>query len=318
MSIVKRQIDIEAPISTVWSHISDPDLLAGWLMRNTMTAGQKGAFQFLAQPTEDWDGVIHCKLIEFDPPNKIAFTWDANDIGGETVVTITLTESANVTHLTLLHANFHEASSDVDEVTERHRKGWEDHLGVLAKQLGELQTGRPAQSYAIDWTRFDLHVAIDADAQAILDRWRTSQGMESFFVQMMQIRNADGQTRRAGERAEPGDGFIWRWHDGRRLIGEYLVPESGNGVCFSFGESIVTVDTGDYAGKTILRLRQSNIPDSEAARLHIYTNCRAAWVHFLTCLKSVVENGYDCRDLSRETGAIFSTYFDPEALNIGF
>ena len=34
MKIIKREILIEAPISKVWKHITDPEKIAGWLMPN--------------------------------------------------------------------------------------------------------------------------------------------------------------------------------------------------------------------------------------------------------------------------------------------
>ena len=46
------------------------------------------------------------------------------------------------------------------------------------------------------------------------------------------------------------------------------------------------------------------------------SNCRAAWVYFLTALKTRIEHGIDVRDRSRTTGSSYSTYFDPRA--VGF
>jgi hypothetical protein len=52
--------------------------------------------------------------------------------------------------------------------------------------------------------------------------------------------------------------------------------------------------------------------------MHIYGNCRAAWVYFLTILKTLLEHGIDARDKTRETGASFTTYFNPASLGIEF
>ncbi|MCW8873339.1 MAG: hypothetical protein OQK01_12060 [Xanthomonadales bacterium] len=39
---------------------------------------------------------------------------------------------------------------------------------------------------------------------------------------------------------------------------------------------------------------------------------------FLTVLKARLEHGIDARDKSRETGSSFSTYFNPESLQLRF
>ena len=81
---------------------------------------------------------------------------------------------------------------------------------------------------------------------------------------------------------------------------------------------MVSVIVRPYRGGALLRLRQSEIPDSEEARVHVHLNCRAAWVYFLTVLKVRLEHGIDARDRSRETGSSYSTYFNPAGLGVRF
>jgi hypothetical protein len=52
--------------------------------------------------------------------------------------------------------------------------------------------------------------------------------------------------------------------------------------------------------------------------MHIHANCRGAWVYFLTVLKILLEKGVDGRDMSRETGASFSTYFNPASVGVTY
>ena len=318
MSVVQKKISVNASCEAVWKYLTDPDLLAAWLMRNNFS-GQVGKdFQFRAQPNKDWDGILRCRLVELVAPKKIAFTWNANDIGGETLVTIELTEKGDQTHVRLIHANFENASLDIQPIIERHAVGWDDHLGVLAAQINEEAVGARKHPDTIDWTQFDLYVAIDADPTDVIDAWSTINGMESFFVQLMRITDLNGSELDPAIPAKPGDQFIWRWHSGRRVQGKYLPTDKANDVAFSFGESNIMISTRPYRAGTLLRLRQFDIPDTEQAHMHIHSNCRAAWVYFLTTLKSVLEDGYDPRDHSRETGGIFSTYFDPADLGVDF
>jgi len=229
-----------------------------------------------------------------------------------------LIEQGTRTLIELVHANFENASSDIAPIVERHEVGWEDHLRVLGMQVAEDVRGDQVSWKEIDWTTFDLHVVISAEPSAIMRCWSTINGMESFFVQMMRITGPDDRERAPDSEACPGDKFIWRWHNGRRVEGEYLQAEAGNEVRFTFGDSRVSVMAVPYKTGSLLRLRQYEIPDAEEARMHVHGNCRAAWVYFLTVLKIRLEHGIDGRDKARETGASFSTYFDPDSLGIDF
>ena len=318
MTVIKKEITVNAPRNTVWRYFENPDLLAGWLMRNNFSGKIDEEFQFFAQPTNQWDGVLHCKLVEFDPPRKLAYTWDANDIKGKTLVTIELIEEAENTRIRLIHANFENASVDVEPIIRSHDAGWTNHLHILAMQLGEEVSEKRQAPKPIDWAQFDLHVAIDAEPERILEVWSTVDGMESFFVEMMRITRPNGVERATDERAEPGDKFVWRWQNGRRVLGKYCEPQADNEVRFTFGESKICISVKPYRGGSLLRLKQYDIPETEEARMHIHANCRGGWVYFLTVLKTLLEKGVDGRDKTRATGASFATYFDPASIGVTF
>ncbi len=317
MKFVKRDVTIDAPREIVWRYLEDPNLLAAWLMRNDFKLEKGRPFRFFARPNDDWDGVIHCQLVDFERPGMLTFTWNANNIDAETLVTIELEENGKQTRVRLTHTNFEGTTGDVEAIVARHDAGWADHLRVLAVQAGE-EASSSREAPTIDWTEFTLHVAIDADPKSVIGAWSTISGMESFFVEMMRITAPDGDERAPDEWARPGDRFVWRWHSGRRVEGEYLAPAESDEVRFSFGESNVSVCAQPWKGGTLLRLRQYDIPDTEEARMHVHTNCRGGWVYFLTVLKTLLEKGIDGRDTTRETGASFSTYFDPTDIGLEF
>jgi uncharacterized protein YndB with AHSA1/START domain len=318
MSVIEKRISIRAPRKVVWRYFSDADLLAAWLMRNNFSGLVGDEFQFFAQSSTDWNGRLNCKLLEFDAHRRIAFTWDANNIEADTVVTIELSDQGDGTDVRLIHANFEHAAGDVDRLIESHDAGWQDHLTVLKRQAEEESGAAPSPEPDIDWSEFQLHVAIQAEPGQVIEYWSTIHGMEKFFVEMMRITGPDGKERKGGESAQAGDDYIWRWHNGRCVSGKYLSVGPGREVRFSFGDSIVAVSAAAHQDGSVLRLRQFNIPDTEEARMHIHANCRAAWVYFLTVLKILLEHGVDGRDKTRETGASFATHFDPAAIGVDF
>ena len=318
MSVIEKKISIRAPRKVVWRYFSDANLLAAWLMRNNFSGVVGQEFQFFARSSTDWNGQLDCRLLEYDPPNKIAFTWDANNIGAETIVTIELSDHGDGTELRLIHANFEHATGDVDRLLESHDAGWLDHLKVLKRQAEEESSETPTLETKLDWSSFQLHVAIQAAPDEVIKYWSTIHGMENFFVEMMRITGPDGKERGGDESALAGDDYVWRWHNGRRVAGEYLQSKDENEVQFTFGDSKVSVMARPFRTGSLVRLRQYDIPDTEEARMHIHGNCRAAWVYFLTVLKVLLEHGIDGRDLTRETGASFSTYFNPADHGIEF
>ena len=310
MSVIRKEIEINAPIETVWRYLEDQDLLAAWLMRNDFKPEVGREFRFYKQPAGNWNGILDCKLVELEAPRRMAFTWNANSIGVDTLVSIDLEEVDGGTRLILLHTNWDGAVGDLEQHMASHGDGWDSHLGVLQSSFDS--DDRPAPP--VDWTQFKLHVAIDAQPGRVLESWTTAAGMERFFVEMMQITSPDATLREGDEQACEGDHFIWRWDSGRCIRGEYLAVVPGSEAVFTFGESKVRVEVSPYLNGTLLVLQQFDIPDTPEDRMHTHTNCRAAWVYFLTVLKTLLEHGVDGRDKTRATGASFSTYFDPKSL----
>ncbi|MEO6710908.1 MAG: SRPBCC domain-containing protein [Planctomycetota bacterium] len=99
------EFDLQHPPQKVWRALSDPVLLAEWLLPVIGFELEPGvAFTFQAQPHPGWDGVVNCRLREIEAQQKLSWTWVVGDI--DTVVTFTLTPTASGTRLSLVQSGF--------------------------------------------------------------------------------------------------------------------------------------------------------------------------------------------------------------------
>jgi uncharacterized protein YndB with AHSA1/START domain len=91
------------PPEEVWRALTDPEILAGWLMENNFAPriGQK--FQFRTKSRFGIDRVIECEVLEVDEPRILSYTWG----GKGSVVTFRLDPIAEGTRLRLEHKGMH-------------------------------------------------------------------------------------------------------------------------------------------------------------------------------------------------------------------
>jgi uncharacterized protein YndB with AHSA1/START domain len=74
----------------VWRALTDPTLLAEWLLPVVGHKLEPGAaFTFKAPPQPGWDGTVNCRFREIEAQRKLSWSWVVGDI--DTVVTFTLT-----------------------------------------------------------------------------------------------------------------------------------------------------------------------------------------------------------------------------------
>lgn len=95
----------QAP-EVVWEYLTDSQLLAQWLMPNTIEAslGHKFTMQSRPMPKFGFDGIVHCEILDLDPPKKLVYTWKGG--GLDSIVIWTLTPTPLGTTLNLEHRGF--------------------------------------------------------------------------------------------------------------------------------------------------------------------------------------------------------------------
>ena len=162
MSNIAKEIRIDASVETVWRYLEEPHLLAAWLMRNDFKAEADRPFRFFGPASGPWGGEVRCRIVSLEAPHELVFTWNANDIGTDTLVTIALSEDRGQTLVRLTHDNFAAADGAVDAIVDRHSCAWDDHLRVLTIQAEEDHLGTQVAPVPIDWTCFKLYATVPA------------------------------------------------------------------------------------------------------------------------------------------------------------
>jgi uncharacterized protein YndB with AHSA1/START domain len=105
---------LNEPPAQIWRTLTEPKLLAQWLMENDIQPIVGHKFTFHAQPQGDWDGIVYCEVFEVDPPRKLVYSWQGGnekDSPGaprlDTIVTWTLKPNpSGGTLLQLVHEGF--------------------------------------------------------------------------------------------------------------------------------------------------------------------------------------------------------------------
>ena len=97
--------DLPHPPEKVWRALTDPALLAEWLLPVAGLRLRPGtAFTFRTEAQPDWDGVVNCRVLEVEERRKLRYAWVVGDL--DTVVTFTLSPTASGTRVSLVHSGF--------------------------------------------------------------------------------------------------------------------------------------------------------------------------------------------------------------------
>jgi uncharacterized protein YndB with AHSA1/START domain len=126
------------PPEVVWNYLTQPDLLAQWLMPNDIKPEAGHRFMFKTKPMEKFgfDGNVYCEVLEVVPFQKLVCSWK----GGmskenptlDSIVEWTLNSVPGGTELHLLHTGFKGVNNFMAYIAMNI--GW----GKIGKRLGSL------------------------------------------------------------------------------------------------------------------------------------------------------------------------------------
>jgi len=129
------EVDLPHSPEKVWRALTDPVLLAQWLLPVTGLALEpEAAFTLEAPPRPGWDGVVSCRILEIEAHAKLSYTWVVGDM--DTIVTFTLTPTASGTRLSLVHSGF---EPDQKQNFGGARYGWKMMGGRLVDLLATIR-----------------------------------------------------------------------------------------------------------------------------------------------------------------------------------
>jgi uncharacterized protein YndB with AHSA1/START domain len=132
---ISFEFDLHHVPEKVWRALTDPVLLAEWLLPVVDLKLEPGvAFTFNAQPQPGWNGSVNCRFVEIEAHRKLSYTWVVGD-SIDTVVTFTLTPTASGTRLSLVQSGF---KPDQKQNLGGARYGWKMMTGKLVDLLARI------------------------------------------------------------------------------------------------------------------------------------------------------------------------------------
>jgi uncharacterized protein YndB with AHSA1/START domain len=124
--IVEREMPY--PPEKIWRALTQPQLIAEWLMKNDFRPVVDHRFSLSA----DW-GAVDCQVMAVEPNKTLSYTWGA--YGLESVVTWTLTATGAGTHLRMEQSGFR---PDQQQAYHGAKAGWPRFFANLEQVLARI------------------------------------------------------------------------------------------------------------------------------------------------------------------------------------
>jgi uncharacterized protein YndB with AHSA1/START domain len=140
---IQREIVIPQPREQVWQALTESATLAEWMFPNDIAprVGHHFTFQVPPNPKVNFEGlVVHCEVLECDPPSRLAFSWSAGGLA-DTQVSFRLEPDGRGTRLLLEHSGFDVSQPFGSQAFKGAEFGWAKMLGQFPAVVAVLATG---------------------------------------------------------------------------------------------------------------------------------------------------------------------------------
>ena len=158
---IRFERTLPGPIERVWAYLTQADLLATWLARGEVGTAPGGAYVLNFAATEEvsdehpGDHVMHGRIVAFEPPRRLEYTWTEESEGiAESVVRFELEPRGTQVALTLTHRRL--PADEVPGVSA----GWHTHLLYLTARLAQT----PPPPFMATFQPLRAHYAAQAGA----------------------------------------------------------------------------------------------------------------------------------------------------------
>ncbi|HEX6313729.1 MAG TPA: SRPBCC domain-containing protein [Gemmatimonadaceae bacterium] len=129
------EIELDHPPEKVWRALTEPELLAQWLLpvADQLQLAPGAEFTLKTQPYPGWDGTVNCRFVEIEKFRTLRYTWTVPFL--DTVVTFTLTPNDTGTRLTIVQSGF---TAEQKRESGGARYGWKTMGGRLIDLLARM------------------------------------------------------------------------------------------------------------------------------------------------------------------------------------
>ena len=125
--VIEREIAY--PPEKIWRALTQPHLIAEWLMKNDFVLNPGHRFTLRG----DW-GSVDCQVMEIEPRKTLSYSWAAH--GLESVVTWTLTPTGTGTQLRMEQSGFR---ADQEQAYQGAKYGWQKFFTALENTLAQAK-----------------------------------------------------------------------------------------------------------------------------------------------------------------------------------
>jgi len=135
--VVERELP--HPPEKIWRALTEPALLAQWLMQNDFQPVVGRKFNFRTAPLPHWNGVTDCEVLVVEPRKRLSYRWNASGAeavnGLKTIVTWTLTPTKTGVLLRMEHSGFR---PEDERNYQGANYGWQKFMGELERVAAAL------------------------------------------------------------------------------------------------------------------------------------------------------------------------------------
>lgn len=136
---IRREVPIPQPRETVWRALTERATLAEWMYPNDFEprVGHHFTFRVPPNPKVGFDGlVVHCEVLECEPPSRLAFSWAAGGLA-DTRVTFRLEPAGDGTLVVFEHSGFDVSQPGIDLAFKGAEYGWAKMLKQLTATVAK-------------------------------------------------------------------------------------------------------------------------------------------------------------------------------------